>query len=172
MSNRTNFQLINQLAKNIDTESLQINMSDSIHFTVKTSKELDINDIFEVAKVMEEVTGEEVEFVERKEDNIVVFRCLSPKKEKAEYKANSKAVKRRKVPELVEDNSLMYTGIRKNSAKETIIIIIATVIIGGILCYLIDATGSFKAVMNGLTVIFIIVMMAFVIILLRDLADD
>lgn len=168
MSNRTNFQLINQLAKHIDTEGLQINMSDSIHFTVKTSKELDINDIFEIAKVMEEVTGEEVEFVEKREDNIVVFRCLSPKKEEAGYKANSEAVRKRKVPELVENNSLIHTGIQ----KEIITTIIATVIISGILCYLIDATGSFKAIMNGLIVTFVIIMMAFVIILLRDLADD
>lgn len=172
MSNRTNFQLINQLTKHIDTESLQINMSDSIHFTVKTSKELGINDIFEVAKVMEEVTEEEVEFVERREDNIVVFRCLSSKKEEGGYRANSEAVKQRKVPELVEDKSLMHTRMRKNSAKENIIVIIATVIIGGALCYLIDATGSFKAVMNGLMATFVIIMMAFVIILLRDLADD
>lgn len=158
MRNRTNFQLINQLTKHIDTESLQINMSDSIHFTVKTSKELSINDIFEVAKVMEEVTGEEVEFVEKREDNIVVFRCLSPKKEEAGYKANPKAVRKRKIPELVEDNSL-YTGIQ----KEIIAIIIATVTIGGVLCYL-GTTGNFKAVMSVLMIILI-----FIII---NLVDD
>lgn len=155
MSNRTNFQLINQLAKNIDTESLQINMSDSIHFTVRTSKELDFNDIFEVAKVMEEVTGEEVEFVERREDNIVVFRCLSPKKEEAEYKANPKAVRRRKIPELVEDNSLICVEIQE---KKNITIIIATIIIGVILCYLINATENFKVVMSGLMIILIMIM--------------
>lgn len=60
----------------------------------------------------------------------------------------------------------------KNSAKENIIVIIATVIIAGVLCYLIDITGSFKAVINGLMVAFVIIMMAYVIILLRDLADD
>lgn len=172
MSNRTNFQLINKLVKYIDTESLQINMSESIYFTVKTSKNLDFNDIFEIAKVMEKVTGEEVEFVEKREDNIVVFRCLSPKREETEYKANSDAVKQRKVPELVEDNSIMCTGIQRNSAKENIIVIIATVIIAGVLCYLIDITGSFKAVINGLMVAFVIIMMAYVIILLRDLAGD
>ena len=172
MSNRTNFQLINQLSKHIDTDSLQINMSESIYFTVKTSKELDFNDIFEVAKVMEKVTGEEVEFVEKREDNIVVFRCLSPKKEEVEYEANSDAVKQRKMPELVEDNSIMCTGIQRNSAKENIIVIVSTVIIAGILCYLIDITGSFKAVINGLMVAFVIIMMAYVIILLRDLAGD
>lgn len=172
MSNQTNFQLINKLIKYIDTESLQINMSESIYFTVKTSKELDFNDIFEVAKVMEKVTGEEVEFVEKREDNIVVFRCFSPKREEAEYKANSDAIKQRKVPELVEDNSLICTGIQKNSAKENIIVIIATVIIAGVLCYLIDITGSLKAVINGLMVMVVIIMMAYVIILLRDLADD
>ena len=172
MSNQTNFQLINQLTKHIDTESLQINMSESIYFTVKTSKKLDFNDIFEITKVMEKITEEEVEFIERREYNIVVFRCLSPKREDAEYKANSDAVRQRKVPELVEDNSIMGTEVQKNSAKENIIVIIATVIIAGILCYLIDITGNFKAIMNGLIVTFVIIMMAYVIILLRDLADD
>lgn len=155
MSNRTNFQLINKLIKYIDTDSLQINMSESIYFTVKTSKELDFNDIFEVAKVMEKVTGEEVEFVEKREDNIVVFRCLSPKKEEAEYKVNPKAVKKRKIPELVEDNSLICAEIQE---KKNIAIIIAIIIIGVILCYLINATENFKAVMSGLMIILVMIM--------------
>lgn len=160
MSNQTNFQLINRLTKFIDTESLQINMSDSIYFTVKTSRELDFNDIFEVAKTMEKITGEEVEFVEKREDNFMVFRCIHPKKEEIEYEANSEAIRQRKIPELTETATLEPPK-KQNVTKYVIeygIIIIMTIAGTLAISYLLKNIVTFDIFFNTIIFALLIIM--------------
>lgn len=160
MSNQTNFQLINRLTKFIDTESLQINMSDSIYFTVKTSRELDFNNIFEIAKTMEKITGEEVEFIEKREDNIMVFRCIHPKRKEIEYEANSEAVRQRKIPELTETATLEPPK-KQNVTKHVIeygIIIIMTIAGTLAVSYLLKNIVTFDIFFNTIMFALLIIM--------------
>lgn len=173
MSNQTNFQLINRLVKYIDTESLQINISDSIYFTVKTSKELDFNDIFEIAKTMEKITGEEVEFIEKREDNFMVFRCIHPKKEEIEYEANSEAVRQRKIPELTETATLEPLK-KQNVTKHVIeygmtiiMTITATLVISYLLKNIVTFDMFFHTIMFALLIIVIGIGIVAPMILLR-----